>query len=125
MLRRSLRSTVFGAAAVTALALPSAASAQGVFFTECVTPGVCGYVQAFFTASLLTVRVANFDNSFGSALFSAQLIFASALNPGTPGAAFTPTTTATPSLSTVSIGTTPAMSWSCQRPEAVPGPHCL
>lgn len=113
MLRRSVRRTLVGAAVATAaVALPSAASAQTVFFSSCTTPGVCGIVEAFFTASVLTVRVSNLDGSLGSALFSAQLIFASALNPATPGSAFTPATTASPSLSTASIGTTPSNAWS-------------
>ena len=111
MLRRLLRSTVLGAAVSAAVALPSTASAQGVFFSSCTTPGVCGSVQAFFTGTLLTVRLENLDNTIGSALFTAQLIFAGALNAGTPGSAFSAATTASTGGNVTSIGATQPGGW--------------
>ena len=109
---RGLRSTLAGAAVVAAAGIPSAASAQAVFFQSCASPGVCGYVEAFFTASLLTVRVTNNDASFGSALFDAQIIFANALNPATLGSAFDAAATATLDPNTTEVGTAPLTAWS-------------
>ena len=109
---RGLRSTLVGAAVVAATGMPSAATAQSVFFQSCSAPGVCGYVEAFFTASLLTVRLTNDDATLGSALFDAQIIFASALNPATLGSAFTVASTATVGPNTTDVGTTPLTAWS-------------
>jgi hypothetical protein len=111
-MRRSLkRYTLLGGAIAAFAATPSTASAQ-YQFSSCATPGVCGKVEAFFTGALLSVRLSNNDNSVGSALFSAQLIFTSALNPGTPGSAFSNTATASLSGGVAAIGATPANSWS-------------
>lgn len=108
---RSIRSTLFGAALVGIVSAPSALSAQSVFFQSCALPGTCGYVEAFFTASVLTVRVSNEDALVGSALFDAEIIFANALNPATLGSAFTVGSNATLVAGTTAIGTTPANAW--------------
>lgn len=109
---RSLRSTLFAAAFLGAVSTPSALSAQVMAFESCAMPGTCGYVEAFFTASVLTVRITNEDAILGSALFSAQIFFANALNSGSLGTAFTVGTNATLSGTTTAIGTTPANAWS-------------
>lgn len=111
MLRRLLRSALLGAAVTAAVSLPSTASAQALYFTNCGTPGVCGWVEAFFTGSLLTLRVSNTDNTLGSALYSAQLIFDGALNAGSPGSAFQASTTAETFGNVTSIGTTSPSGW--------------
>lgn len=109
---RCMRSTLAGAALVAAAGVPSAASAQSVFFESCASPGVCGFVEAFFTASILTVRVTNDDALLGSALYDAQIIFANALNPATLGSVFTVESTAALVANTAAIGTTPVNAWS-------------
>jgi len=101
MLRRLLPS-VFATALVATAAAPSRASAQFIF-QSCAIPGTCGFVEAFFNASILTVRIANQDNTLGSALFQASIIFAGAVG---SGSAFSLAATAAPSGGTTSIGTT-------------------
>lgn len=90
MSRRPIRTTLVAAAVSASLAsVPATASAQGgLTFTSCSTVGVCGWVTAIFQGSVLTVRVANKDNVLGSALFSTQLFFTSALNSATLGTAY-------------------------------------
>lgn len=112
MSRRTLRSALLSTAVAAALSAPTALSAQSVFFQSCAAPGVCGFVESFFTGSLLTVRVTNQDNTFGSALFNVQVIFANALNSATPGTAFTRGANATLEAGTTGVGTTPANAWS-------------
>jgi hypothetical protein len=111
MLRRLMRPALFGAAIATAAVTPSTASAQAMYFTSCTTLGVCGSVEAFFNATMLTVRIANNDDVLGSALFSAQIFFAGALAAATPGTSFSAATTATPGGTTTSIGTTSPGGW--------------
>jgi hypothetical protein len=82
-----------------------------VFFQSCAAPGVCGFVESFFTGSLLTVRVINQDNTFGSALFNVTLTFTNALNPTTFGTAFSAPLNATLEAGATGVGTTPADAW--------------
>lgn len=112
MSRRTLRSAILSAAVGVALSAPAALSAQSVYFQSCSTPGVCGFVEAFFTASILTVRVTNDDNLLGSALYDTQLVFANALNPASPGSAFTRAANASLEAGATGVGTTPANAWS-------------
>src|SRR5689334_21058202 len=107
MSRRTLRSALLSTAVAATLSAPTALSAQSLYFQSCATPGVCGFVEAFFNASILTVRVTNQDNTFGSALFSTQLVFANALNPATPGSAFSAAANASMEAGTTGVGTTP------------------
>jgi len=112
MLRRLLRSAIAGTALVATTSLPSVAKAQSLFFTSCAGPGVCGFVETFFSGTFLTVRVSNLDNTFGSALFSTQLFFASPLAAATPGAAFTRQASAQLGGGASAVGTTPPNAWS-------------
>ena len=112
MLRRLVGSAMAGTALVATVGLPSVAKAQSLFFTSCFGAGVCGFVETFFAGSFLNVRVSNLDNTFGSALFSTQLIFANPLAAATPGAAFTRQATAQLGGAASAVGTTPATAWS-------------
>ena len=112
MLRRLIRSAIAGTAFVSAATVPSVAQAQSLLFTSCSGPGVCGFVETFFAGNFLTVRVSNLDNTFGSALFSTQLLFANPLAAATPGVAFTRQATAQLGGATTAVGTTPANAWS-------------
>lgn len=116
MHRHLKRFTLLGGAIVAVTGIPSTASAvqpQSLVFNSCVTAGVCGSLETFFTGTLLTVRISNDDASFGSALYSAQLIFADALAPaGPPGTTFSAATTALPVGIVGSIGNTLANGWS-------------
>lgn len=112
MLSRAMRSTLLGAVLAAMVPGSPLLAQQGYTFSSCATLGVCGTVQAFFTGSLLTVRLQNADNSLGSAMFDAQLLFSSALNPASPGASFTFGATALATGGTTSIGTTPTGAWS-------------
>jgi hypothetical protein len=113
MLSRFARNTVLGTALVALPLLPSKSSAQVNLyqFNSCSTPGICGFVDAFFTGTLLTVRIANHDNVLGSALYSAQLLFTSALAASTPGNAFASPTTTFLAGSVGSIGNTAQNGW--------------
>jgi hypothetical protein len=113
MLRPTSRAALVGVALALTMGAPSTAKAQVYTFDSCVTPGVCGWVNAFFTGSLLTVRVQNSDNVLGSALFSAQLIFANAIAPGFPGDAFDAPSNATRVGAGATLGTiVPGGGWS-------------
>lgn len=113
MFSRSMRSLALGAALAALPAVPATAVAQPYWynFNSCAVSGVCGYVDAFFTGSLLTVRIANNDNVLGSALYSAQLIFSSALGAATPGASLEAATVASTFGVVESIGNTAANGW--------------
>jgi len=112
MLRRLLRPAIVGTALVASASVPSVAIAQTLSFTSCSLPGVCGFVEAFFTGSFLTVRVSNLDNTFGSALFTTQVFFGSPLDAATPGTAFTRTANASLVGNVSAVGTTPPNAWS-------------
>jgi hypothetical protein len=79
MLRRLNRSALVATAAVIVSAVsPSAAAAQ-VAYQDCTNVGVCGYVQATLTGTLLSVRLQNLDNVLGSGLYSARILFANVI----------------------------------------------
>ena len=107
MSRRTMRPMVAAAAVAVALAsAPATARAQNeLLFTSCTTAGLCGWVSAVFQGSILTVKMANTDNSLGSAMFTANLFFASALNPAALGKAFQANTTFYTQGPVASIGT--------------------
>jgi hypothetical protein len=110
MLRCIVRSTVFSVAVAAAASTPSTLSAQASL-TNCDAPGVCGSISAFFDAGLLKVRLSNMDNTFGSALFSAELFFTNALAPANLGTAFSRVAAAAPNGATMSIGMIPPDAW--------------
>jgi hypothetical protein len=111
MPHRLFRSTLFGITIAATGGLPAVLSAQTYTFSSCSTLGVCGAVEAVLSGSLLKVRLANKDNTLGSALFSAQLIFASALASATPGLAYQTPATAALIGTVISIGTTSPSGW--------------
>ena len=111
MLRCLVRSTVLSAAiAISAAGTPSTLPAQSSL-SSCDTPGICGSISAFFDAGLLKVRLSNMYNTLGSALFSAQLFFSSALAPANLGTAFSRVAAATPNGATTAIGAIPPDAW--------------
>ena len=106
MLRPFSRSALLGATLAAIVSIPTVASAQVSFeFNSCGLPGVCAWVNVMATGSNLRVRVQNYDNVYGSALYSAQIIFQDAL--GLTSVA----STATLSGPVTSIGSTPPNSW--------------
>jgi hypothetical protein len=111
MLRLLLRSAIVGTVLFGSASVPSVATAQSLSFTSCAVPGVCGFVEAFFTGTFLTVRVSNLDNTFGSALFTTHVTFAGPLG-GAPGTSFTRTANASLVGNVSAVGTTPANAWS-------------
>jgi hypothetical protein len=95
MLRPTSRAALVGVALALMMGAPSNAKAQVYTFDSCSDPGICGWVNAFFTGSLLTVRVQNSDNVLGSALWKAHLIFTDAIAPGSVGDNFDAASVAT------------------------------
>jgi hypothetical protein len=112
MVRRLTQIAGLCCAVVTASAVPSTSAAQSYVFSSCAVPGVCGSVEAFFLDNLLTVRLANNDNTLGSALFTANLTFLDPLAPGSFGSAFDAPAATSLGGSVASIGTIPANAWS-------------
>jgi subtilisin family serine protease len=108
---RLLRSAIVGSALLAHASLSPPANAQVLAFTSCSVAGICGDVVALLTGTVLTVRIANLDNTFGSALFTTQITFADPLG-GTPGMAFTRTATASLIGNVSSLGATPLNAWS-------------
>jgi hypothetical protein len=111
MLRPLLRSAIVGTALVASASVPSVAIAQSLSFTSCAVAGVCGFVEAFFAGTFLTVRISNLDNTFGSALFTTQVTFGGPLG-AAPGVAFTQAANASLVGSVSAVGTTPSNAWS-------------
>jgi len=106
-----MRAALRGTAILAAVSLPSTAFAQqGYTFSSCADPGLCGSVQAFFSGTLLEVRIANKDNVVGSALYQAQLIFSSALG-ATLGSDYNVAANSQTQGSVASIGTTNPGGW--------------
>jgi len=109
MLRRLLRSTVFGAATVAAFASPPPRRHKES--TSAVAPLPASAAQfKRFSQDAADRALGQRDNTIGSALFTAQLIFSSALNSATPGA-FSSATTASTGGNVTSIGTTEPGGW--------------
>jgi hypothetical protein len=111
MIRRVKAVTLAGMIVTAAGALPSSLQAQLYSFSSCATPGVCGSVSAFFSGNLLSVQLSNHDDTFGSALYTAQLFFANPLNPGSLGTAFGSPASFSTGGSVASIGTIGSGGW--------------
>lgn len=108
MSHRSIRTKLLAAAVTAVIAsAPATASAQSFGFNSCNSLGTCGWVEAIFQGSILTVHVANTDNVFGSQLWQAQLFFAGAVNAGVApaGTAFSFASSAATSPGVSSVGT--------------------
>ena len=88
MLRRLSRSALVAASAVLVSGLAPAPAAAQVAYQDCTNPAICGYVYASLTGTVLSVRLQNTDNSIGSALFSARIVFANVLNASSNGTAY-------------------------------------
>ena len=107
MLRRLSRSALVSASALAMSGILPATAAAQVYFQDCSNSAVCGYVQATLTGSMLSLRVQNMDNSVGSALYSAKILFQSAIGTNlTFGSAFQRAPVATPQSGVTQYGST-------------------
>ena len=79
MLRRLSRSALIAASAVLASGIAPASAAAQVGYQNCTNSAVCGYVQAALTGTVLSVRLQNLDNTIGSGLYSARIVFANVI----------------------------------------------
>ena len=115
MLRRLSRSALVAASAVIVTGLvPAAAAAQVQYQDSCTQTAVCGWVQATLTGTTLSVRLQNTDNSIGSALYSARIVFANVLNGNINGTAYGAAPVAIPQSGVSQYGNTfpdPGAGW--------------
>ena len=79
MLRRLSRSALIAASAVLASGIAPATATAQVAFQSCTNSAICGYVQASLTGTVLSVRLQNLDNTIGSGLYSARILFANVI----------------------------------------------